>query len=195
MPHEVIFVMRDYRNMKPYKRLFLSILLGLVLGVPGVSDVQASDAIETAGDVLSYVLPATAAGMTLAHRDGKGLFQFGEAAAVTVGAAHGLKLTVDEKRPNGESSSFPSMHASISFSSAEFIRKRYGWEYGVPAYLTAMFVAYSRVESDEHYTHDVIAGALIGMVSSYIFTTPFNGLQIQPDASGKYWGMRLSYDW
>ncbi len=34
----------------------------------------------------------------------------------------------------------------------------------VPAYAAASFVAYSRVESREHYPHDVVAGAGIGIL-------------------------------
>jgi membrane-associated phospholipid phosphatase len=55
------------------------------------------------------------------------------------------------------------------------MRKRYGWEYGAPAYATASFVAYSRVESRKHYPHDMLAGAGIGILSSYIFTKPYKG--------------------
>jgi len=157
--------------------------------------VHAGDSIETIGDVLTVLLPATGAGLTLGFRDGKGAVQFGESAALTLVITYGLKYAVDETRPNGGSDSFPSGHTSISFSSAEFMRKRYGWEYGVPAYLAATFVAYSRVESREHYTHDVIAGAVIGIVSSHVFTTPFKGLQVQPDIDGRYWGVRLSGNW
>lgn len=153
---------------------------------------RAADAIKSAGDVLQFVLPAAAAGMTLGYKDGEGALQFGESAALTLGLTYGLKYTVNERRPNGGSQSFPSGHSSISFSSAEFIRKRYGWEYGVPAYALASFVAYSRVESREHYAHDVIAGAAIGIASSYIFTRPYKGWNIQAEADGKYYGIRLS---
>ncbi len=156
---------------------------------------EASDAIQSAGDVLQFVLPATAAGLTLGYKDGKGALQFGESAALTLGVTYTLKYTVDEKRPNGGSQSFPSGHSSISFCSAEFMRKRYGWEYGIPAYAVASFVAYSRVESREHYPHDVIAGASIGIVSSYIFTRPYKGWDVQADCDGKYWGVRVSRSW
>ena len=162
--------------------------------VAGTS-VHAGDSIESAGNVLEILLPATAAGLTIGFRDGQGAVQFGESAALMLGVTYGLKYAVDETRPNGGSYSFPSAHASISFCSAEFMRKRYGWEYGVPAYVAATFVGYSRVESKEHYTHDVIAGAVIGIVSSYVFTTPFIGLQIQPDTDGRYCGLRLSGNW
>jgi membrane-associated phospholipid phosphatase len=187
--------MPNNRNIKSRTRHFASLLVGFILCFTTGVDARASDAVETAGDVLQFVLPATAAGMTLVNKDGKGALQLGGSAALTLGVTYGLKYSVDETRPNGGSQSFPSTHASISFSSAEFIRKRYGWEYGVPAYVAATFVAYSRVESKEHYTHDVIAGAAIGIVSSYIFTTPFEGWRIQPDTDGKYWGVRLSYNW
>lgn len=189
------YAMQNNRNIKPHTRHFSSVLVGLILCFTTGVDARATDVVEIAGDVLQYVLPATAAGMTLVYKDGKGVLQFGESAALTLGVTYGLKYIVDEERPNGGSQSFPSTHASISFSSAEFIRKRYGWEYGVPAYLAATFVAYSRVESRDHYAHDVIAGAVIGIVSSYVFTTPFIGLQIQPDTDGRYWGVRLSRNW
>jgi membrane-associated phospholipid phosphatase len=155
----------------------------------------AGDSIEQAGDILQYVLPGAAAGLIFYNKDGKGTLEFGESAAVTLGATYGLKYAVNEKRPNGGNYSFPSAHSSISFSAAEFMRKRYGWEYGIPAYAAASFVAYSRVESREHYAHDVIAGAGIGIVSSYIFTTPYKGWHVQADTDGRYFGIRLSRTW
>jgi len=154
--------------------------------------VRASDEIASAGDILQIALPITAAGLTLAYWDGKGALQFGESASVTLGVTYALKYAVNETRPDGGHQSFPSGHASISFSSAEFMRKRYGWGYGVPAYALASFVAYSRVEAREHYAHDVIAGAAIGIASSYIFTRPYKGWHVQADADGRYWGIRLS---
>ena len=178
--------------MKPSLHCCTLLALGLCVCSFAVLDAEASDAIKSAGDALQFVLPATAAGMTLYNRDGKGALQFGESAALTLGVTYTLKYKVDEKRPNGGSQSFPSGHTSISFCSAEFMRKRYGWEYGIPAYALASFVGYSRVESNEHHPHDVVAGAAIGIVSSYISTRPYKGWQVQADADGKYWGIRLS---
>ncbi|MGA2280270.1 MAG: phosphatase PAP2 family protein [Verrucomicrobiota bacterium] len=154
---------------------------------------RAGDSIAKAGDVLQFVLPGTAAGLTLGYWDGKGALEFGESAALTLGVTYGLKYTVNEKRPNGGSQSFPSAHTSISFCSAEFMRKRYGWEYGIPAYAAASFVAYSRVEAGEHHPHDVVAGAVIGIVSSYIFTKPYKGWHVQVDADDKYFRINLCH--
>jgi membrane-associated phospholipid phosphatase len=157
--------------------------------------VQAADTIETAGDVLMVALPLTAAGLTLGFKDGQGAFQLGESAVLSLGVTYSLKYTIDAKRPNGDNHSFPSAHASISFTSAELMRKRYGWDYGIPAYAIATFVAYSRVESDEHYTRDVLAGAAIGIASSYLFAEPYKGWHIQPDVDHAYYGIRLSRNW
>ncbi|HZJ19986.1 MAG TPA: PAP2 family protein, partial [Pricia sp.] len=49
------------------------------------------------------------------------------------------------------------------------------WKYGVPAYLVAGFVGYSRLEgvNDRHDGWDVLAGAAVGIGSTYLFTTPY----------------------
>ena len=172
-----------------------SLSLGLLLYLLASIHAHAADAIQSAGDILQYVLPGTAAGLTLGYRDGRGALQLGESVALTLGVTYGLKYTIDERRPNGGTQSFPSAHTSISFSAAEFMRKRYGWEYGVPAYAAASFVAYSRVEAREHHPHDVIAGAAIGIVSSYIFTRPYKGWHVQAEAGDKYYGISLSRSW
>ena len=172
-------------------RWLAPVLMCLTLGIP----VRASDNIQSAGDVLQFVLPATAGGLTLGYQDYHGSFQFAESVALTMGATYALKYSVNETRPNGGSQSFPSGHSSNSFCSAEFLRTRYGWEYGVPAYAAASFVAYSRVEAREHYPHDVIAGAAIGIISSYIFTRPYKGWHVEAEAGEKYYGLRLSRSW
>ena len=153
---------------------------------------SAADGIQTTGDVLQFVLPATAGGLTLGYRDGQGALQLGESLAVTLGVTYALKYSIDERRPNGGSQSFPSGHSSISFSAAEFMRKRYGWEYGAPAYAAASFVAYSRVESREHYPRDVVAGAGIGILSSFIFTKPYKGWDVSAAGDTKGFSLRLS---
>ena len=173
------------------KVLLLGMLLCFAISVP----VHASDGIETAGEVLTFLLPATAAGLTVGFMDTKGILQLGESGALTLGVTYGIKYTINETAPNGDSHSFPSAHTSVSFASAEFMRKRYGWEYGIPAYVAAIFVAYSRVEANDHYTNDVIAGAFIGIASSYLFTRPYQGWHIQPDVGQQYYGIRLSRTW
>lgn len=82
-------------------------------------------------------------------------------------ATYGFKYSVAEQRPNGGSESFPSGHTSVAFAGAEFIRKQYGWSLGAPAYLAAGYVGWSRVVTGNHWTHDVLAGAAIGILSNH----------------------------
>ena len=156
---------------------------------------HASDGIEAAGDALQYVLPVTSAGLTWYHHDGEGALQLAESLGATLAVTFGLKYSVHETRPNGGQHSFPSGHTSVSFASAEFLRKRYGWEYGVPAYAAASFVAYSRVESNKHHPKDVVAGAAIGILSSYIFTKPYQGWNVSLGYEDKSFLLTFNRDW
>jgi len=131
-----------------------------------------ADPIEDIGNVLVYALPAAALGVIAYNKDLIGLKQYGLSSLVTEGVTFGLKYSVKELRPNHyDYHSFPSGHSSTTFAAAEFLRKRYGWKFGVPAYALAIFTAYSRVESKWHFTHDVVTGAGIGIIYSFIFTT------------------------
>ena len=89
----------------------------------------------------------------------------------TVVVTKALKFSIDETRPNGGQHSFPSGHTSMAFAGAEFLRKQYGWRWGAGAYLAASFVGWSRVEADQHYVHDVLAGAAIGILANHDFWT------------------------
>ena len=159
------------------------------------AEASASDSIELAGTVLEIVLPVGAGGLTLGLKDWQGSLQLAESEGVTIAATSLLKYSLDTRRPNGGHYSFPSEHASVSFSAAEFLRKRYGWEFGVPAYAAASFVAYSRVESNNHYSYDVIGGAAIGILSSYIFTKPYKGWEVKTEAGPGLHGLFLSRSW
>ena len=172
-----------------------TLLCGLFLCLVTGMSAQAGNSIEAAGEVLTLLLPATAAGLTVGFKDGQGALQLGESVALTAAVTYGLKYTINESAPNGDSRSFPSAHTSLAFSSAEFLRIRYGWEYGIPAYIAATFVAMSRVEAKDHYTQDVLAGAAIGIASSYLFTKPYKGWHVQAEAGEKHYGIRLSRTW
>ena len=150
--------------------------------------------VELAGDIMVLALPATAYGMNIYKQDGEGALQFTASLATTMATTYILKYTIDAERPNGENNrSFPSGHTSASFSSATFIQMRYGWKYGVPAYAAATFVAWSRLYTDKHYTRDVIAGAALGALSSYIFTTKYKSdIQVTPIADNGIYGLQIS---
>jgi membrane-associated phospholipid phosphatase len=172
------------------RRLLASVLTLWMTGIPAL---QAGDGIESAGDALRLVLPATAAGTALLHRDFEGMVQLIEAAALTGVVTEAIKVIVDEKRPNGNRYSFPSGHTSISFCSAEFMRKRYGWKFGAPTYAAAVFVGYSRVQSHKHWIHDVVAGAAIGAALSAWRTRPNGACRVEAFSGNGCAGIRLCW--
>lgn len=180
---------------KKYKFLFQFLLISSIL-FSAPYRAHSSDAVSTAGDAALVAVAAAAGGMTLWQKDWEGMIQLAESAVLDLAVTYGLKYAVSERRPNDEDNhSFPSAHASVSFASAEYLRKRYGWEYGLPAYAVASFIGYSRVESKSHYVHDVLAGAAIGMASSYLFTTPYRDVNLAADISPGYFGVKLSRAW
>lgn len=75
-----------------------------------------------------------------------------------------LKKTVQEPRPGDPSDkeSFPSAHATRAFAFAATVNELHGSTWGIPAYILATGVAYSRMNDNRHYVHDVLAGAAIG---------------------------------
>ena len=116
-----------------------------------------------------------------------------------VRTSYALKYIVKKERPDrSDRHSFPSMHTSVSFAGAAFIQRRYGWQWGIPAYALSAYVGWSRVYGKKHDWWDVAAGAAIGAASSYIFTRPFarkHDVSIAPvagdGAMGVYFSMRF----
>lgn len=47
----------------------------------------------------------------------------------------------------------------------------------------------------KHYVADVVAGATLGILGSYLFTEPYQGLTITPVASRQEFGIQLSTRW
>ena len=91
-------------------------LFVMLFGLMAAIDVQANDGIEVAGDILVVALPADTVGLTIGLKDGQGTLQFAESASLAMGTTFALKFAIDKKRPNGENQSFPSGHATISFT-------------------------------------------------------------------------------
>lgn len=133
--------------------------------------------IQDIGDYLHLAMPIAAGITTLLVKDKQGSWQFAKGFAVNLGTTYALKYAINKPRPEGatDGHAFPSGHTSVAFQSASFIQRRYGWTYGVPAYALAGFVAYSRLEgyNDRHDGWDILGGVIVGVGSTYLFTTPY----------------------
>ena len=91
--------------------------------------------------------------------------------------------------------SFPSEYRSSFIQSASFIQKRYGQEYGIPAYIVASVVGYSRDEGDKHHVHDIIAGDAIDVTSLFYFTSNYIKSLVVPFIKANAFGFRLGHKW
>ena len=153
----------------------------------------------TVGTGVAIALPLVAAGISIHNSDWKGVAQLTTETLLTVGTAFALKSIVREERPNGTGhNSFPSDTTALAASGSSFLWGRYGWQYGLPAFLATQFVSYSRVQAHQHRWYDTLASSGIAAGYGFILTTPFKkrynvdtSLSASPD--GAY--LHVAYSW
>ncbi|MFQ5729819.1 MAG: phosphatase PAP2 family protein, partial [Waddliaceae bacterium] len=178
------------------------------------NDVQdgADDSIgdfATIGDIAGH--PGTMFGVAIstyivgrANKDekiietGKAIF---EAQLITQTLTALLKLSTGRERPDGSgdriTSSFPSGHAAGSFALASTVDALHGHEIGIPLYILAGFVGFSRLSDNKHFLSDVVFGAALGTIIGRGVAT-FHKQQAQkkiailPFADGRGAGLMLT---
>lgn len=129
---------------------------------------------ERSGDVLQIVMPIGAGVVSVLDKsEDQPWLQFGLTFGSTWLTTHALKRAINKERPNGGDFSLPSGHSAAAFSSAAFVQKRYGWKYGLPGYVLASYVGWTRIDANKHDVWDVLAGAFVGTVAAQIFTKTF----------------------
>lgn len=192
------------------KSLFI-ILLSLIININSLSAQTSSEipvetefqrtnaqkGVAVSTDVIAIALPVATLTGVLIERDWEGLKQGALTAGTTAAATLILKYSIKERRPDGSNMhSFPSGHTSVTFATAAFLQRRYGWKFGAPAYALAAYTGWGRVFSKKHHWWDVVAGAAIGAGSAYIFTRPWareHELTISPIASESAMGVYASF--
>src|SRR4029079_10018283 len=82
----------------------------------------------------------------------------------------GLRESVRRERPLRSGAtrrtvfSFPSCHATSTFTAATILQQHLGYKAGVPTYLVASYLALSRLHEYGHFLMHVVFGAVIGTV-------------------------------
>jgi membrane-associated phospholipid phosphatase len=149
-------------------RLLFAVIFFLLAGAHRACAVSS----ESLGTDVAVALPVIAGGITLYKDDWRGAAQLTVDTIATVGVAYGLKHVIREQRPDkSDFQSMPSDTSALAFAPANFLWDRYGWQYGLPAYAAATFVAWSRVDAQQHHWYDVTASAALAFGVSKIFTT------------------------
>jgi membrane-associated phospholipid phosphatase len=153
--------------------------------------------IENLGTGVAIALPLIAGGITLYKHDPKGSLQLVVETALTVGTAFALKNIVREQRPDGSDfQSFPSETTALAASGSAFLWRRYGWEYGLPAFAATQFVSYSRIQAKQHHWYDTLASSAIAAGYAYEIGTPFKkryNINTELEAAPDGGLVRLSY--
>jgi len=108
---------------------------------------------------------------------------------------HSVKRIINKKRPNGSNYSFPSGHTASAFTGASFLQLRYGWKVGIPAYLLASYVGYTRIKANKHDKWDVLGGAVVGIGSSLLFVKPYKNKNFGVGLykTEKYYVLNINY--
>lgn len=167
---------------------------GLLLG--WTASARAGSTVEDSGDATRVALPLIAAAVALFKGDKEGFWQHALSFTVTTGVTFGLKEAVNSERPNGrDNNSFPSGHAAQAYASASFLDHRYGWRYGLPAYMAATYVAFSRVNSDNHRIRDVAGSAVIAWGISHFIVDPQERVTVEGEVTSERALLRLRFKW
>ena len=93
-----------------------------------------------------------------------------ESTLLAEGMTELIKVAVRRERPIRDDGTraagyaFPSGHAAGTFAAATVLQQHLGWKWAVPTYLTASYVAMSRIAEDRHWASDVVAGATEGII-------------------------------
>ena len=158
-------------------------------------DPEASD-IENSGDAALFLLPASAGATTLLLKDYQGTWQFTKSFALNLAVTGAAKVLINKERPfHGGGHAFPSGHTSIAFQSASFFHRRYGFKYSIPAYLLAGYTGWTRIHATRHDGWDVLAGAAVGIGSTFFFTTPREGehMELTFSSSNEHYLLGFKY--
>ena len=159
---------------------FIKCFLVLTFLIVSFSSKLHAVSIQYIGDMLQYIIPAYALGMSVNEKDIEGAQQMVFSFGVTQLTVNSIKLIVPERRPDGtDKHSFPSAHTASAFSGASFIHKRYGLMQASVPYVLAAFVGFSRVYAKRHWTHDVLAGATISCLVSYFMVSKYVDITIE----------------
>ena len=147
-----------------------------------------------AADILTGAVPLTGLVVDYCTDDPEGRKQWlrniGVNQVLTLALRLGFNETSLGERPNGKEYGFPSGHMAFVMSGATFLGERYGWKWGAPAYLTAAYVGYVRVDNDKHHWRDVIASSALAYGVALLTVTPEKAVYLAPVVGPDFLGLR-----
>lgn len=182
--------MAEYR-----RRLIILIVTISLLNVTGI----ARGANSISAHAVMSAIPVGAIALAFYKDDVEGEKQFLRNVIanqlLTSAARVGFNETEWGQRPNGGGYGFPSGHVAFAGAGASFLEERYGWQWGVPAWLLTGYVAWVRVANDDHRWRDVVAAAALAYGVGKLFVTPENATYLAPTIGPDWLGLRFQRSW
>ena len=179
-----------------YLRTAVTLLL-LLVTVLTTSNARAASAIS--GHIVMSAVPVTALALAYFKDDQEGEKQFVRNLLANQLLNSVLRLGFNftdwGERPNGGDFGFPSGHVAFAGAGASFLQERYGWRYGVPAWLATGYVAWVRVDNNDHHWRDVVAASVLAYGIGKLFVTPENATHIAPVIGPEWIGLRWERSW
>jgi membrane-associated phospholipid phosphatase len=178
-----------------YRYLVVCLIIA-ALGLNATSAIAGQDygTDELVSDVLTGVVPLTGLAVAVFTGDTEGQKQWLRNTGVNQVLTSALRLGFNEtylgKRPNGSGYGFPSGHEAFVMSGATFLGQRYGWKWGVPAYLAAAYVARVRVVNNHHHVQDVVASAALAYGVALLTITSEHATHLAPVIGPHFLGLR-----
>lgn len=170
-------------------------LVILAMCIPVTLQAQ-SKFVKRSTDILCLTPSLTGLVKAVVDKDRKGFIQLGLSTVTGIAVNYGLNACIRKDRPEmpleagwSDHHAFPSTHTMAAFNGASFLMRRYGWKWGVPAYVVSSYVAWGRVNVGKHDWLDVLGGAFVGAGSAFLYTRPFmknKELTIAPATFGNH---------
>jgi lipid A 1-phosphatase len=171
--------------------LIVVLLIGIVLSAAYPTKLESYPVLPAGAGVpmevtltenyVRFVPTAVQVALPVVLGDKVGLVQLLYVALSTTIVTHGLKHFLDDcwvmhtrlgQRPNGGSINMPSGHSSMASCAVYFIGRRYSPWLGLLLSIIVALTMYARVMLNAHTISAVIAGALVGCLTTALFTSP-----------------------
>ncbi len=176
------------------RHLFMCTIVVVMLGLHVTIASAENTTNILATDILTAVVPLTGLAVAYFTDDSEGQKQWLRNTFVNQILTSALRLGFNEtrlgERPDGNNYGFPSGHVAFVMSGATFLHQRYGWKWGIPAYLAAASVAYVRVDEDKHNWRDVLAAGALSYGVAMLTVTPENATYLAPIIGPNFIGLR-----
>jgi hypothetical protein len=131
---------------------------------------------KAAGDAIAYSLPVAALTITFLHDDDwTGVKEYSFVAAATMGTTLLIRQFVRKTSPDGSTDrSFPSIEAAVGSPAGSYLWRRYGWQYGIPAFLLEQGASFLLDRAGKHRLVDGLAVTALSAGFSWMAVTTYH---------------------